>query len=494
MFRKIRGNKNVLALALMIFISCLIQVLTIMKSSIVAGYFGTSAEMDAFNFSFNIVTFIFSFVAAGISTIVIPEYVRRNNRKEVDSFLTAVFGVLLIISMIIILIRTPLVSILTNRDENFVILSGNILIILFISYFLSSITNVTGAYFQCENRFNTPKVINLIAQLAVVIVLLVHHNISIYEYSWIIAGGLLVNFIIDTLVALKLGWRYKPSFRFNDKTKHFADLFIPVLVSTGIYRISLLVDTVISSRLDAGSITILSYSNQISGMVNSLIIGNLLIYCYPKIVKNINENRNQSTFWNQTVFFHAVLCLIILGFAAVGQEGISLLFEHGKFKHDATMTVYYCCLIYIFGQQSNVIRDLVYRYFYALGDTITAAKNSVLIGIINIVISILLSMWIGLYGIVLGTIIASAVSLIAILIKFKRIIGFEIVFLKVIKTYVSSELIMIASMFIVFITKKYVSIQSNIISILIFGIESIVLFIVLTYLFNKKVIRASKYI
>ena len=138
--------------------------------------------------------------------------------------------------------------------------------------------------------------------------------------------------------------------------------------------------------------------------------------------------------------------------------------------------------------------SIVYRYFYALGDTITAAKNSVLVGIINIVISILLSMWIGLYGIVLGTIIASAVSLIAILIKFKRIIGFEIVFSNVIKTYVSSELVMIASMFIVFITKKYVSIQSNIISILIFGIESIVLFIVLTYLFNKKVIRASKYI
>ena len=365
---------------------------------------------------------------------------------------------------------------------------------IFVSYYLSSVTNVTGAYFQCENRFNTPKVINLIAQLAVVIVLLIHHNVSIYEYAWIIAGGLLVNFIIDTIVALKLGWRYKPSFSFNKKTKHFANLFIPVLVSTGIYRISLLVDTVISSRLDAGSITVLSYSNQISGMVNSLIIGNLLIYCYPKIVKNINDNRDQSIFWNQTIFFHAVLCLIILGFAAVGQEGISLLFEHGKFEHEATMTVYYCCLIYIFGQQSNVIRDLVYRYFYALGDTKTAAKNSVLVGIINIIISILLSMWIGLYGIVLGTIIASAVSLIAILAKFKRTIGFKIVFSNVIKSYVASELIMIASIFLVFITKKYVVIQSNIISILIFGIESIALFMVLTYLFNRKIIRASKYI
>lgn len=492
MLKKIERNKNILALALMIFISCLIQILTIMKSSIVAGYFGTSVEMDAFNFSNNIVTFVYSFVAAGISTIVIPEYVKKSNRKDVDSFLTAVFCLLLVVSGIIILLRAPLFQYITNREECFVIVSGNILIILFASYFFSSITNVTGAYFQCENRYNTPKVINFISQLVVVCALLIFRNITIYEYSWIIAGGLLFNFAVDTCIALKYGWRYKPTFRFNDKTKQLFKLFIPVIFSTGIYRVSLLVDTAISSRLDEGSITVLSYSNQISGMVNSLIVGNLLIYFYPKIVKNITEKKEQRFFWDQTIFFHAVLCLIILGFAAIGQEGISLLFEHGKFNHEATMTVYYCCLIYIFGQQSNVIRDLVYRYFYALGDTATAAKNSVIVGVVNIVISILLSMIIGIYGIALGTIIASLVSLISILIKFKKIIGFDIKFLGVFKSYIVSELIMIASMIIVVATKKLIFVQSNIMSILIFGSESVALFLILTYLFNKKVINASK--
>ncbi len=492
MLDKLKRNKNILTLGLMVFISCIIQVLTIMKSSIVAGYFGTSDEMDAYNLAYNIVTFIYSFGAAGISTIVIPEYVKKKNKKEVDSFLTVVFGVLLTVSLAIILFRNLLIGSISNRDSTFIQISGNILIVLFGAHVFSIVTNVTGAFFQCAEKYNIPKIINLISQILVVLILAVFRDITIYDYTLIISCGIVFNFIIDAVIAVKVGWRYRPSVLFNDTTKGLLKLFIPVVFSTGIYRVSLLVDTAISSRLDSGSITILSYSNQISSMVNTLIIGNLLIYFYPQIVKNIKENKKQQSFWDQTIFFHATICLVILGFAAIGQEGISLLFEHGNFNHNATVTVFQCSLIYIFGQQSNVIRDLIYRYFYALGDTSTAAKNSVLVATVNIVISIVLSIPFGIYGIVIGTIIASLVSLTVITIIFKKKIGFENSFSSILKTYIKTEIIMIVSALIIAISKKAFAIDSNIVSILIFGIESVAIYSILTYIFNRRVIKTFR--
>lgn len=67
--------------------------------------------------------------------------------------------------------------------------------------------------------------------------------------------------------------------------------------------------------------------------------------------------------------------------------------------------VYICTLIYIFGLPINAFRDLIYRYFYARGDTLTPFRNSLLISFFNIIISVILARFIDIYGIVLGTVI-----------------------------------------------------------------------------------------
>ena len=58
----------------------------------------------------------------------------------------------------------------------------------------------------------------------------------------------------------------------------------------------------------------------------------------------------------------------------------------------------------------NVLRDLIYRYFYAQSDTKTPVKNSLLVSAVNISVSIVLAKLIGVYGIIIGTVVASLVS------------------------------------------------------------------------------------
>lgn len=483
--------RNIMSLILMIAITCITQICTLIKSSLVAAQFGATGAMDAYNFANSIVSFLFGFVASAISTIIIPSYVNKKNKKELDSFITLVYGGLIIIIVVVGILRYQIVGIFSNRDEMFVNIACNILLVLLFSNSLYVVTNITSAYYQCEERYNIPKILNMISQVFVIIVLIFVKNITIVQYALILSLGVTINFVMDLCIAIKLGWRFKPTFLFNSaETKRLLGLFVPMIFSTGIYQLSLMIDSTIASRLEEGMLTILSYSGQIVNMVNSILVGNLLIYLYPKIVKRIILKNNKEIFWEQTSFFHLIICLVIAGFFSIGREGISLLFEHGKFGPYETTSVYLGALIYIIGQQSNIVRDLMYRYFYAIGDTKTAASNSVLVSVVNISVSLLLVSLIGFYGIILGTVIASFVSLVRIFIKFNKNIGFGVPLSKILFSLVNNIIIAVFTVTIVYFTKKLFQIEGNLLRILLFGSETVVVFMLFSYLGKRKEISS----
>ncbi len=306
-------------------------------------------------------------------------------------------------------------------------------------------------------------------------------------------NSLILEFLINIVIALLYGWRYIPCFEFKSKEFHpLLKMFIPTIFSTGVYQLSLLVDSIIASRLEVGKLSILSYSNQIVNIINVAIIGNLLIYSYPKIVKKITSNGSQIYFWKNVSFFHMIVCLIICGFINVGYEGVSVLFQHGNFDQAATMGVFIGSLIYIIGQQTDVVRDLIYRYFYAKGNTKDPAFNGIVISIVNIVISLIFVRCIGFYGIIIGTIVASFVSLLVILYKFGKKIKFELKARKIIIPLFKNIFISIITIGVVLLTKKMLPINNELVSILLFGIETVVVFMGLLFLISKDMIRFAK--
>lgn len=483
---KLKEYRNSFSLIVMIIITGITQILTLMKSSLVAGIFGTGIEIDAYNLANSIVSFLFGFIAAGISTVIIPNYVKNTNRKNVDTFITALYGLIAFIVFILIVFRYQIIGVFSNRDELFVNICCNTLIILLLANYLLAISDVTVAYFQCKGKYNLPKIVSLIAQLIVVVILIFYPNLTISQYTYIIAIGLFINFLLDTIFAFKEGWRVYPSLAFfSPGTKKLFKIFLPIVFSTGIYKLSLMIDSTIAARLQTGQITILSYASQISNIINTILLGNLLTYYYPKIVRKIDTDNNQKSFWKQTIFFHLIVCLVIAGFTTVGHETVMLLFQHGTFTEEAARLVYVGALIYIIGQQTEVVRDLIYRYFYAKGITSVTAKNGMVVSAVNISISIILVYFVGFFGIFLGTIIASLVSLIMMFIKFHTYFGFENSFKRILGSLLKNNCIVIITIILVFILKKIVIVESLLLQILIFGTATLGIYLLLSVLFYK---------
>lgn len=484
-FKLLKQHKDSLSLISMIIITGITQILTLMKSSLVAGIFGTGVEIDAYNLANSIVSFFFGFIAAGISTVVIPNYVRNTNRRSVDSFITVLYGLIALVVCILIAFRYRIIGLFSNREELFINICCNSLVVLLLANYLLAISDVTVAYFQCEGKYNLPKIVSLVSQLIVVIVLILMPNISIKQYTITIAFGLVVNFALDTVCAIKEGWRIRPSLSFSPETKKLFSLFLPIVFSTGIYKLSLMVDSTIAARMETGEITVLSYASQISNMVNTLLIGNLLTYYYPKIVKEIENRNGQKLFWKNTVLFHSIVCLVISVFSTVGYDAVALLFEHGTFTEEATRLVFIGALIYIIGQQTEVVRDLIYRYFYANGITNVTAKNGVVVSAVNIFASVSLVYLIGFFGIFLGTIISSFISLAIMFLKFKKYFGYVMPFKMIIAPILKNNMVTIITVLLVIYFKNIIIIKSLILKIITFGLLTLLVYLILTIIIYK---------
>ncbi len=492
MFKRRKGE-SALSLIFMIFISCAAQIVSVMKSSVVAGTFGASEAMDAYHFANSIISLLFGIVASGIPTIILPSYVKKQDRKGIDAFITLIYGSLFIFIALLIAFRYQIVYVFTDRSEMFANIACNALLVLAFCQYLNSVLGITSAYFQSKGHLNIPKIINLLSQMVVLLLLMIRNTDDIYEYIWIIGSGLVINFILDVVIAICVGWRFKPCFQWkNSVTKDLLKVFAPIMFSSGVYQLTLFIDSMVASNLDEGKLTILNYSNMIVNMISSLIIGNMLIYIYPKLIRRLSDGENQPYFWNQTTFFHFVVCMLFVGFVTVGKEGIALLFQRGLFDENTTLYVYAGAVLYIFGLQFNIIRDMLYRYFYCLGNTRIPAKNSLIASIANVALSIFLAQFMGLFGIILGTVLSTVLSLVMILARFHKKEKIDHSFLSALARYLKNILAGAVTIGIVLLAKQLFTIDNYFVAIAVYGVETVAIYLGITLLINKRTIKAIK--
>ena len=482
------------SLALMIMLSLSTQVLGVAKSSVVAGIFGATQQMDAYNFANSFLTFLFSIITAAVPTIIIPCYVKKKeSSKAINGFITIIYGCMILIAGSMVCLRKPIITAITNRGNEFTSLVCEVLLILTFAHCFGAVNNITMAFFQSQGKYNLPKLVNLIVQLLVVGFLLACRKISILDYTWIVAAGIMLGFALDLYFAFRCGWRYLPTLALRDpEIVRMIQSFLPIMLSTSVYQLSLMTDSLLTERLEEGMLTILVYASQISAIVNSVVLGNLQVYIYPRVIRNIQAHNSQKLFWKQSEALHCIVWLVIAGFLVVGREGISILFEHGAFSSKAADMVYWGAGIYILGQQFNVIRDMIYKYFYANGNTKVPSRNSIVVSINNIVISLILMSLIGFYGVILGTVCASGLSLLMILCRFKKNYGFEIKVRSIFFAYGKNAASGVTTTVIMLLLKEYLMINNDIIAVLVYGFITIVLYSAFQRILNKGIIEAFK--
>lgn len=329
-----------------------------------------------------------------------------------NTFLSVLYVVTIIIVAICLLLKNNIISMLSNNTEEYYRVASKLMLMLMITQLLLSINSVTAAFLQCKNKYVISQVIQIFVAIMLLIMIVNDNNISIYQYSLYILYTTIIQVSIQWVITIKNGFKYKVCFALKDKEFiNMIQIFLPTVIGAGLYQITLITDSMISSVLGSGQISILSYSNTIISMINVLFVTNLMTFIYPKITKKITEESNSNTFlFDYMTLFFSIMLFVSVAFVIGGKEAIKILFERGRFTSDVTRIVYVCCLIYLVGIPINIMREIIYRNYYAKNDTKTPLKNGALASLMNLLLSVLLANSIGLYGIVLATTITAFFS------------------------------------------------------------------------------------
>lgn len=477
-------------LGIMIILTFLIKITSLIKTSVGASYFGAGIEMDAFNFTNNIGVFIFSFIGTGITTVLIPAMVNDDNKRSINNFITTLSLISMFILFIVYAVRIPILNLFSPDSEAFVHIGGNLMLITLLTQFENTIMGVTNSHFQTIKKFNIPKIILLISNSILAILLLLPTSLSIYQYaSFILLTGA-INLSAQYIIARNNGFEFKPIVDLKDpELANMLRIFVPTIISTGLYQITLLTDSLVATYLGQGQVSILTYSNTLMSMINMLLIGNLMAYIYPNITRNIKDKDGVKLLFEYSVLFNVIMFLVVIGFYVVGQEAITLLYERGEFDPALTRIVFYCSIIYVIGLPINVTRDLLYRYFYARGNTKETLKNSVYASIFNLIVSLILSIYIGIFGVILGTVLTSIVSLSSILVRFNKNYGaipnINFVILETGKIIFSSILVIMLVLFI----EYHFPLHSLIGHVTFYGAAVITLYLSFLIIFKSKVFK-----
>jgi putative peptidoglycan lipid II flippase len=198
---------------------------------------------------------------------------------------------------------------------------------------------------------------------------------------------------------------------------------VPIVLGTLASNINMIIDRTIASRLTEGSITALSFSHRLMSLATEMLIFTIVAVVYAT-ASEFQASKKQKEF-NKNINFGINFVILIgipasVGFIILGKPIVRLFYERGAFTQADTQAMVSALAFYSIGITAICIADLLTKAMFSMKDTKTPVKISIGAVLLNIVLNIILSGFMGHNGLALATSTASVFSMILLMIFFKK--------------------------------------------------------------------------
>lgn len=392
--------------------------------------YGTSAEMDAFFIAQSILLVITSILFASLNTTFIPvlsEYLSKKKIENTNNFINNIYSIsfigALLISIVAIIFSEQLVKVFApNFNLEMVRLSTDILRILLVSLVINILVTLNTGLMQNHKKFFLTASIGIPLNSLIFITLFIYTDLTIVGLSIIYVLGNIIQLIIQIIAIYR--FPYKFSFCLNFKNygvNKVLFLMMPIMIGSSIQQLNVLVDRAIASSLESGSISALNYANIFNMFLIGLLAASISSVYYTKM-SEFHSSSNTYDFLKLLEKAIVVLLFITVpatfGVATLSEPIIQLLFQRGMFDEESTRMTASILFFYSFSLVGLSIRDVLNRAYYASQNTTIPMINGGVAIIINIILSLILSRYLGVNGLALGTSIAVTISAIQLFIVF----------------------------------------------------------------------------
>lgn len=382
------------------------RVLGLVRDVMVAQYFG--ARADAFFVAFKIPNFFRRLFAEGAFSVafvpVLSEYKTQKTQVETQLLIARVSGVLglllLLVCVIAVLGSHYLAWVFApgfHNDPDKFALTADLLRITFpylafisLAAFASSVLNSYGRFFAPAF---TPVLLNLCLIFAV-LVMTQWFLEPLFALAWgvLLAGAVQLLFLLPFVA--HLGLLVRPRYQPKDEgVRRIGKLMLPALFGVSVSQINLLLDTLLASFLESGSVSWLYYSDRLNNLplgIFAIAIGVVILPALSeKHASQQGEGFAKTLDWAVRMLFllalPAALALIVLATPLM-----ATIFYHGEITAYDVGKMSLSLQAYGSGLLAFMMIKVLAPGYYARQDTRTPVKIGIQAMVVNMVLNLAL--------------------------------------------------------------------------------------------------------
>ncbi|MGE7771276.1 murein biosynthesis integral membrane protein MurJ [Viridibacillus arvi] len=422
------------ALLLMI-ITVLSKVTGFLRDITLSYFYGASSTSDAYIISITITSVLFSLIISGISTAYIPMFKQIENDVGYQSatyFTNNLINIVLIVTSGVILSGFLFSNILVKLfalgfDGETLRIAVLFTRIGLVGIYFTSVTQLFVSFLQLNGKFTVAAMIGLPCNFIIIISIIISANTDIIVLA---IGGVLATlaqmfFLFPALK--KSNYKYVPIIDFSDKNiKKMAVIVFPIMIGISIDQINLMVDKTLASTVVEGGVSALTYASRLNDFVQGIFVLSFVTVMFPLISKLATQKNKDDFKKSVSEVISSVILIVVpasIGIMILAEPIIIVLFGHGQFDGRAIDMTSKALFFYSIGMIGYGIREILNRTFYSLQDTKTPMYNASLAVLLNIILSFILSSYMGISGIALATSISALFCSTLLVIKLRKKIG-----------------------------------------------------------------------
>lgn len=380
------------------------RVLGLIRDVVVANYFG--ARADAFFVAFKIPNFFRRLFAEGsFSAAFVPvlsEYKTQQTEQDVRKLIAAVAGTLLSTLGVLTLVCVAAAPIMTwifapgyYKDPAKFQLTAELLRITFPYLLLISLTAFYGSVLNTYGKFAvpsfTPVLLNLVMIFAAVW-MTPWFDEPLMALAWGVFLAGVVQFAFQIPFIVRIGMFVRPTFNLRDPgVKRVLILMAPALFGVSISQINMLLDVLLASFLEDGSVSWLYYADRVAQLPLGIFGIALGVVILPSL--SMRHAAKDPESFQHTLDWGVRMVMLLgipasLAFALLAEPLMATIFYRGEVTSYDITKMSYALMAYGSGLLAFMLVKVLVPGFFARQDTKTPVK----IGIVAMVLNMLFNL------------------------------------------------------------------------------------------------------
>ena len=416
------NEKAVKAATMMMIITLVGKILGLIRDTMLASNYGISMEANAFQTASRIPRVFFDAIfASAISASFIPifnENLEKKGKKAAfdfsNKFITRIAIVTIALTLVGICFSSQLSELFSpGYDAETMSLTSKLLKIMFPTVVFTGIAYSFVGILQSFDEFTIPAALSIVSNgIIIIYYLFFNDSFGIYGLSLALLIGWAMQAVMQIPSLIKKGYRYKVAlgFRKDESIKKVLILMLPVMVSTWVQPINLMINSRFASNLYNGAgVSVLEYANNLYTIIVGVFVLSVANVIFPRLSR-MTASKNGNSVFQTVIMTLRILSFIIIpmtaGTMALSSQIITLIYQRGDFTAENTILTSGALMFFALGMIGYGFQIIISRAFYAEQN----GKTPFIAGIISIAINILLCIMLVDRMSVSGLALASSIS------------------------------------------------------------------------------------